>query len=976
MTVGTGVGAEYEAIVVGTGFGGAATACRLAQCGFRVLVLERGRRYEAGDFPALPTTSALLPDTKRWTWGETQGLWDILDLEELVSVQAAGYGGGSLIYANVHLRPPAEVFDSAWPAAYRRGTALEPHFNLAGYMLDVAPIDAHRKLTPSLVKAEQLRRVAGELGRQGEFFHPPLAVSSKTGPNVHGFQQSECNGCGRCCTGCPQTAKNTLDHNYLALAERHGAETRTQVEVTDIEELGDNEWVVCAFDHLAAQRRSYRAKYVFLCAGSVHTTRLLARARLRSASAQQNVGIGYFPGGDALGVVYDTKEPQYPSFGPAITTTMAHWTDGAPGSFFLLQDGGYGSELARLMGTLRAPLWLGRNRLTRAGDAQVKETALTPPRPRPENSGPVLPSPLDALLDALAAGSFSGVASTALKKALSALLDEAGTPLLFPAVVNRTIEQSIDSFHQKIAPLRWLERVPSLTRWLKRVEKYLVHWAYGTDGDLAGRAIHAMARQGDLPRHEVAREVFNYDASAADHRLMMLAMGRDAARGTLEYDARNDRLIADLDLFHLAPGYARQEQLMKDVAKALGGELRTNPAWALLGKPITVHNQGGCPMSDSPEHGVTDEDGQVHGCKGLYVNDGALLCRSVGVNPSATILAIAERNIAAFIEKNPPARRNVEGCAEYERQRVAARCWRLKQTGVVLTPERGPARPLESKPLGLTFTESMQGYYECGEADLGGNDAAYRQAETRGRPDFPMRLDLVVSVANLAAFYEDMRHELAVEGSVTLRLPFENALAPGQQRVSREVAGRLELMVPRDKPYGIPASQRGRRLAHERLAGTYTTRSVRQPPKEQRFLRYYLALSDAPGWYVFGYKRVRDDGGLDAWRDTSSLFVRLYGPESGAAPGSPSVVQGSGVVHVDLTGFLADQLPSLKVGYVPAPGSGARFDEEDDPALVSAATARFAAFFLGSLQRVYLPELKGAVSTLLRAAPTHHGVRR
>src|SRR5690606_25134544 len=126
-----------EAIVIGSGFGGAVAACRLAQAGFAVLILERGRRFEKDDFPALPTAPALLPDLRRWVWQTDQGLWDLQDLEEIPSVQAAGYGGGSLIYANVHLRPPAAIFERGWPKIYRDPATLAPFFDLAGYMLDV-----------------------------------------------------------------------------------------------------------------------------------------------------------------------------------------------------------------------------------------------------------------------------------------------------------------------------------------------------------------------------------------------------------------------------------------------------------------------------------------------------------------------------------------------------------------------------------------------------------------------------------------------------------------------------------------------------------------------------------------------------------------------------------------------------------------------------------------------------------------------
>ena len=125
----------FDAIVIGTGFAGAVTAARLVEAGQRVCVLERGRKYEGHDFPMYPDAEALLdidggtkpsgaaPDLARWLWSVDQGIYDVRDLDDVVSVQAAGYGGGSLIYANVHLRAPDEVFEQGWPAIYRRKIA-------------------------------------------------------------------------------------------------------------------------------------------------------------------------------------------------------------------------------------------------------------------------------------------------------------------------------------------------------------------------------------------------------------------------------------------------------------------------------------------------------------------------------------------------------------------------------------------------------------------------------------------------------------------------------------------------------------------------------------------------------------------------------------------------------------------------------------------------------------------------------------
>src|SRR4026207_881688 len=99
-------GSRFDAVVIGTGFGGAVAACRLTQAGKNVCVLERGRRYGRGDFPRPATRPDHLPHTARWAWALDYGLWDVKDLQGALAVQVAGYGGGSLGYANAHLRAP------------------------------------------------------------------------------------------------------------------------------------------------------------------------------------------------------------------------------------------------------------------------------------------------------------------------------------------------------------------------------------------------------------------------------------------------------------------------------------------------------------------------------------------------------------------------------------------------------------------------------------------------------------------------------------------------------------------------------------------------------------------------------------------------------------------------------------------------------------------------------------------------------
>jgi choline dehydrogenase-like flavoprotein len=976
--------------VIGSGFGGAVTACRLNQAGFDVHILERGRRYGPKDFPALPTETMLLPDVHRWTWQHGEGLWDILDLEEIISVQAAGYGGGSLVYANVYLRPPDAVFDARWPKDYQQGEALKEFYPLGGYMLDAAPVTEHAMFS-QVVKADQLKKTMGRLGRTNAFFYPPIAVNREQKTSIGGRLQSACTGCGACCSGCPETAKNTLDYNYLAIAEKLGAHVHTQCEVTDIHSHnkegtpGRDGWCVHFVDHLAGEKRCELVKHVFLCAGSVHSTRLLARARL--PSVELRVGIGYFPGGDAIGVVYDTANEQYPSFGPAITTTTVHWEPTQPATgttppsvqYFLLQDGGYAQELERAVGLLRAPAWTGRNRFS-----ESKKTATTPASPysraadeqRPTGNPIALPSIADDVFKAVVGGGFLGaIPQQLLANAGAVLKKEVAPPLLVPAIVTSVIDGAIRAFFEKWFLTRELKQDGWFVRLLARIERRVIRYFFGTDEDLAARALRSALTGAGLSRDQWTRQVLGYDASNAKKRVMLLAMGRDAARGALLYYRDTDRLVADLDLFHLAPGYANQERLMTDVARELGGELRTNPAWAFLGKPITVHNQGGCPMSDNATEGVTDPDGKVHGCEGLFVLDGSILCTSVGVNPSATITAVAERNVRRFIRSQPgkdrwPEGDGSEGAKQYARQWDASRTWGHGWTGSPPDATQAPPVEFKSKSLGVKFPETLEGYHSATIVHPGHDDDRYLVCETDGRPSHPVTLDLTLRVADLTTFFEDETHAMTATGTLSIRLP--GAAASTKYCVTE---GEARILTPRFKPYGLPDASVA---AQELLGGKYTTKvlasseaphnarkrvpgSSEEPEKAtprdtQRFFYYRLWFADDRGqhWTLYGYKRVRDNPAIDAWRDTSTLFVTLFaGHLTNAEADGATACRGAGAVHAELTRFLFTQVAGLTV------------TGTDDPARIAWGMTSFAYFFFGSLLRIYSPAVGAAVGAVL-----------
>src|ERR1700733_9977620 len=149
---------SYDAIVIGSGFGGGIAACRLAEAGQRVVVLERGQRFAPQDFPATPeeAPSALWHPTLN-----PRGLFDLRLMKDLSVVTAAGVGGGSLVYANVQLRAPADVFHRGWPRAIDRD-ALDPYYDRTEEAL--LPMQT----PPGLPKMNAFDEAGRRVGKQAE----------------------------------------------------------------------------------------------------------------------------------------------------------------------------------------------------------------------------------------------------------------------------------------------------------------------------------------------------------------------------------------------------------------------------------------------------------------------------------------------------------------------------------------------------------------------------------------------------------------------------------------------------------------------------------------------------------------------------------------------------------------------------------------------------------------------------------------
>jgi cholesterol oxidase len=348
-----------DAVVIGSGFGGAVSACRLAESGRRVLVLERGPRRTAEEFPRLGRSG---PADWLWT-SRWNGFFDLRVFPRILSLTSSGVGGGSHAYANVHLRAPQRSFREGWPTGIGAET-LAPYYDRVERMLSVRPVPA----SFDLPKTAAYRAAARATG--AEVFHPNLAVYygdrpvaiPAAGPlqyvrdpyhlglDVH---QSPCRNCGECDIGCRYNAKNTLDLNYLALAEqRHGALVRPLAEVFAIvPEAGG--YRVHYRDRTTFATDSVAAAQVVIAAGTINTVELLLRCRDEFGvlpNLSPALGQHFSGNGDFLCAVLNTPQSLNPWHGPVITTALRSRDDD---HHFYLQEGGFSPELAFLVAAFR-----------------------------------------------------------------------------------------------------------------------------------------------------------------------------------------------------------------------------------------------------------------------------------------------------------------------------------------------------------------------------------------------------------------------------------------------------------------------------------------------------------------------------------------------------------------------------------------------------------------------------------------------
>ncbi len=577
---------RYEVVVIGSGYGGAIAASRLARAGRQVCLLERGKELLPGQYP--DTLAEALDEyqtnTPHGQVGSRSNLYALQADEDISVVYGCGLGGTSLINANVSLEMDARVLDDPrWPEPLRgKPQALREGYRRAREMLRPNPfpsaLPTPKKLTAHQKSAQRLN---------GEFRRLDLNVTFERRTNEVGIEQAACERCGDCVSGCNHGSKNTVLMNYLPDATHHGAEIFTLVDVRHLERDGDS-WLV-HYELLDAGRSGFhspaqfvRAEVVVLAGGSLGSTEILLRSKARGLSLSTRVGQGFSGNGDVLGFAYNADEE--------------------------IQGVGWGER-----------------------------------RDPSQRVGPTITSAID----------LRGSA----QPDRDMIIEDGVIPGFFRSLIAPTLATASE--------LLGVDTDPGLVDEMQEWSRQTLSLASG------GRF------------------------GAVENTQTFLVMADDGASGSMRLD--DDRLRLSFPGVGDQPTFQHANAALEEATAALGGTYVQNPAWTkAFGRSLTtVHPLGGCCMADSAEHGVVNHLGQVFSdatgssvYESLLVCDGAILPRSVGVNPLLSISALAERNIELF---------------------ATLRGWSIDyRLGVP------PPAPESQRKPGVQFTETMKGFVAFG----------------------------------------------------------------------------------------------------------------------------------------------------------------------------------------------------------------------------------------------------------------------
>jgi cholesterol oxidase len=525
---------DYDVIIVGSGFGGSVPALRLTEKGYRVAVLEQGRRVTPDDMRAADRSLRKLVWLPRIGY---RGFFVQHTFKHVGIVGGVGVGGGSLVYAAVLLRPGNAFFqDPAWANLGVDWKAdLARPYDTASKMLGIVINPDHGKMD------EWLQATAGAMGAGDTFGPVPQGILfGKAGERVGdpffggtGPDRTACTRCGGCLTGCADGAKNSLDKNYLYLAEAQGAEILAERKVRSIRPLPDGGYEVQTIDPFATRKTHapLTANKVIVAAGVVGTLELLFRCRDE---------LGTLPAlSRKLGeVVRTNSEAIVAALSPDVDEDLTHGA--AISSHFYVGDHTHITQ-NRFPSGYNFMRWY---------------------------QGPLVDG------------------TTPLRRALR--------------VLGETVVRPFRSLRCWFAK-HWHKRVVVLT---------------------------------------VMQNLDNQIAFRFRRRW---------------FSPFTRRLSSDVAAGQSVPAYIPEaNEAARKLAAHIGGTAHNNLLESLGNASVTAHILGGCAIGAGPEDGVIDINHEVFGHPGLFVTDASAIPANVGVNPSLTITALAER----FSERFPPKDRS------------------------------------------------------------------------------------------------------------------------------------------------------------------------------------------------------------------------------------------------------------------------------------------------------------------------------
>ncbi|MEX2512748.1 MAG: GMC family oxidoreductase N-terminal domain-containing protein [Cyclobacteriaceae bacterium] len=311
----TALKANYDFVVVGSGYGGSIAASRMSRCGQKVCLLEKGKEFLPGDFPKTLRQAA---GEMNFINGKSDrihknGLYEFTMGNGINVFKGCGLGGTSLVNANVAIRPENRVMvDEAWPTEIRENTdSFEDGVEKAWEMLKPNPYPENTNGYPVLKKTEAMRKSAAHMS--SPFRLLDINVTFEDKQNHVGIKQPKCTNCGDCVTGCNIGAKNTTAMNYLPDAFNHGADIFTEINVRYVKRMGDF-WQVY-FHPIGTGRENFDAplmfvqsKNVILSAGSLGSTEILLRSAQMGLTISSKIGEKFTGNGDVLGFGYNNDE--------------------------------------------------------------------------------------------------------------------------------------------------------------------------------------------------------------------------------------------------------------------------------------------------------------------------------------------------------------------------------------------------------------------------------------------------------------------------------------------------------------------------------------------------------------------------------------------------------------------------------------------------------------------------------------------